>query len=61
MMQLQKCQEYLPVTGAIKAFNPITGETKWSVPHNHFWNGGTLSTAGGITFQGNSSGRFSSL
>ena len=46
-----------PVTGAIKAFNPITGETKWSVPHNHFWNGGTLSTASGITFQGNSSGR----
>ncbi|MDA8892863.1 PQQ-dependent dehydrogenase, methanol/ethanol family [Hyphomicrobiales bacterium] len=47
-----------PVTGAIKAFNPLTGETKWSVAHNHFWNGGTLSTAGGITFQGNSSGRF---
>ena len=47
-----------PVTGAIKAFDPLTGETKWSVAHNHFWNGGTLSTAGGITFQGNSSGRF---
>ena len=45
-----------PVTGAIKAFNPITGETKWSVPHNHFWNGGTLSTLSGLTFQGNSSG-----
>ena len=47
-----------PVTGAIKAFDPLTGETKWSVAHNHFWNGGTLSTASGITFQGNSSGRF---
>ena len=47
-----------PVTGAIKAFDPLTGETKWSVAHNHFWNGGTLSTAGGITFQGNSSGGF---
>ena len=45
-----------PVTGAIKAFNPITGETKWSVPHNHFWNGGALSTLSGLTFQGNSSG-----
>ena len=47
-----------PITGAIKAFNPLTGETVWSVAHNHFWNGGTLSTAGGITLQGNSSGRF---
>ena len=45
-----------PVTGAIIAFNPISGETKWSVSHNHFWNGGTLSISSGITFQGNSSG-----
>ena len=47
-----------PVTGTLKAFNPLTGETKWSIDHNHFWNGGTLSTAAGITFQGNSSGEF---
>ena len=45
-----------PITGELKAFDPITGETKWSVKHQQFWNGGPLTTAGGLVFQGNGSG-----
>ena len=38
--------------GFLKAFDPLTGETKWSVPIPHYWNGGVLATAGGLVFQG---------
>lgn len=42
--------------GLLKAFDPITGEEKWSVEQVHHWNGGTLATEGGLVFQGNSLG-----
>ena len=45
--------------GYLKAFNPLTGETKWSVPIPHYWNGGVLGTAGGLVFQGDALGMFS--
>jgi PQQ-dependent dehydrogenase (methanol/ethanol family) len=45
--------------GFLKAFNPLTGETKWSVPIPHYWNGGVLATAGGLVFQGDALGIFS--
>ena len=45
-----------PITGELIAFDPLTGETKWSVRHKQFWNGGPLTTAGGLVFQGNGSG-----
>ena len=45
--------------GFLKAFNPLTGETKWSVPIPHYWNGGVLATAGGLVFQGDALGMFS--
>ncbi len=45
--------------GFLKAFNPLTGETKWSVPIPHYWNGGVLGTAGGLVFQGDALGMFS--
>ena len=47
-----------PITGELIAFDPITGETKWSIQHDQFWNGGPLTTAGNIVFQGNASGFF---
>ena len=47
-----------PITGELKAFDPITGKTKWSVKHEQFWNGGPLTTAGSLVFQGNGSGFF---
>ena len=45
--------------GFLKAFDPLTGETRWSVPIPHYWNGGVLGTAGGLVFQGNALGMFS--
>ena len=47
-----------PITGELIAFDPLTGETKWSVKHEQFWNGGPLTTAGNLVFQGNGSGFF---
>ncbi len=38
------------------AFDPLTGETLWSVPRVNGWNGGVLATAGGLVFQGTGSG-----
>ena len=34
-----------PITGELIAFDPLTGETRWSVKHKQFWNGGPLTTA----------------
>ena len=47
-----------PITGELIAFDPLTGETKWSIKHEQFWNGGPLTTAGNLVFQGNGSGFF---
>lgn len=38
--------------GYLKAFDPLTGEDKWVVEIPHYWNGGVLSSAGGLVFQG---------
>ncbi len=45
--------------GVLKAFDPLTGETKWSVKQAYFWNGGVLATAGGLVFQGDAQGKVS--
>ncbi len=42
--------------GYLKAFNPLTGEDKWVVEIPHYWNGGVVSTAGGLVFQGDALG-----
>jgi quinohemoprotein ethanol dehydrogenase len=39
--------------GFLLAWNPVTQEEVWRVPHNNFENGGLLSTAGNLVFQGN--------
>ena len=44
--------------GALVAFDPLTGKAKWSVPHSTPTNGGTLSTAGNLVFQGTALGEF---
>jgi quinohemoprotein ethanol dehydrogenase len=38
------------------AWDPIKQEEAWSIPQNKFWNGGTLTTAGNLVFQGRSDG-----
>jgi quinohemoprotein ethanol dehydrogenase len=42
--------------GYLKAFDPLTGESKWTIEHPHYWNGGVLSTAGSLVFQGDALG-----
>lgn len=45
---------------ALKAIDPLTGETVWSVPSSSWQDrGGVLTTAGGLVFQGDATGRFS--
>jgi quinohemoprotein ethanol dehydrogenase len=46
------------VRGYLKAWDPITQQEKWSVEHPGAWNGGVLSTAGNLVFQGNVGGEF---
>jgi len=46
------------VKGAIVAWDPVAAEPRWSVEHVGPWNGGILSTAGNLLFQGNSEGHF---
>jgi len=44
------------ITGHISAWNPVAQEERWRVVHPGPWNGGMLSTAGNLLFQGNASG-----
>ena len=44
--------------GRLKAFDPLTGETLWSVDNPTWNNGGVLATAGGLVFQGGETGPF---
>ena len=46
------------VKGSLKAWDPVTQTVKWSVEHPAAWNGGVLSTAGNLVFQGNVGGEF---
>ncbi len=39
--------------GFLLAWNPVTQEEVWRVPHKNFENGGLLSTAGNLVIQGN--------
>ena len=44
--------------GRLIAWDPIKQEARWSVGHFGPWNGGVLSTAGGLVFQGASDPHF---
>ena len=44
--------------GALIAWDPVTQTERWRVPHRSPWNGGLLSTGGGLVFQGNAQGNF---
>ena len=41
------------VKGRLIAWDPVKQGPAWQVEHNSPWNGGVLSTAGGLVFQGN--------
>ncbi|MBX9591164.1 MAG: PQQ-dependent dehydrogenase, methanol/ethanol family [Hyphomonadaceae bacterium] len=44
--------------GRLVAWDPIARKPAWTIEHPLPWNGGLLSTAGGLLFQGNGQGRF---
>ncbi len=45
--------------GALVAYDPVSQSVRWKVQHAFMWNGGTLSTAGDLVFQGTADGHFS--
>ncbi len=47
------------LTGSLVAWNPVTQRAVWRVRLRGPWNGGVVSTAGGLVFQGDSMGHFS--
>ncbi|MCI4643694.1 MAG: PQQ-dependent dehydrogenase, methanol/ethanol family [Hyphomonadaceae bacterium] len=44
--------------GRLIAWDPVAQEARWTVEHDNAWNGGILSTAGGLVFQGKLGGEF---
>ena len=44
--------------GHLLAWDPVAQKAIWRVQHAGLWNGGLLSTAGGLVFQGAGDGRF---
>jgi len=44
--------------GALLAWDPVKQEARWSTPHEYYWNGGILATAGDLVFQGDAEGHF---
>nr|MBX2872779.1 PQQ-dependent dehydrogenase, methanol/ethanol family [Saprospiraceae bacterium] len=44
--------------GHLVAWDPVKQEAAWRVEHVSPWNGGILTTAGGLVFQGTADGRF---
>ena len=46
------------LTGELLAWDPVKQEKAWSFPHKGPWNGGVLSTAGNLVFQGTADAHF---
>ena len=47
--------------GRLIAWDPVARKARWTVEHENAWNGGVLSTAGGLVFQGRLTGDFSAF
>ena len=45
--------------GYLVAWDPVAKKRAWRIQYNTLWNGGTLTTAGGLVFQGTGDGWFS--
>jgi len=46
------------IFGQLVAWDPVVQKPRWTVDFPNVWNGGILSTAGGLVFQGNAEGTF---
>ncbi len=42
--------------GELRAWDPIAGRIVWTQPGTSFWDGGVMSTAGGLVFRGDAAG-----
>jgi mono/diheme cytochrome c family protein len=47
--------------GFLVAWDPVNQKAAWRLEHPTFWNGGTLTTAGGLVFQGLADGTFNAF
>jgi len=47
-----------PDRGYLKAWDPVQKKVVWEIEHPAFWNGGLLTTAGNLLFQGTGDGQF---
>jgi quinohemoprotein ethanol dehydrogenase len=45
-------------TSYLQAWDPVQQRSVWRVPNPSFWNGGTMTTAGNLVFQGQIDGKF---
>jgi quinohemoprotein ethanol dehydrogenase len=45
-------------TGHLLAWDPVAQKERWRVAYKSMWNGGTVTTAGNLVFQGTADGRF---
>ncbi|MFL6216190.1 MAG: PQQ-dependent dehydrogenase, methanol/ethanol family [Blastocatellia bacterium] len=55
--QLKAAPPIVP-TGHLLAWDPVAQKERWRVPYKTIWNGGTLTSAGNLVFQGTADGRF---
>jgi quinohemoprotein ethanol dehydrogenase len=46
-----------PPVGFLLAWDPVAQKERWRAAHAYMWNGGTLTTAGNLVFQGTADGR----
>jgi quinohemoprotein ethanol dehydrogenase len=44
-------------TGALRAFDPLSGRVAWEQPGGNAWDGGVISTAGNLVIRGDAAGR----
>jgi PQQ-dependent dehydrogenase (methanol/ethanol family) len=50
--------DLLVAKGSLLAWDPVAQRAAWQVEHSGPWNGGVLSTAGNLVFQGTAAGEF---
>jgi alcohol dehydrogenase (cytochrome c)/quinohemoprotein ethanol dehydrogenase len=56
-----KAQLKEALKGHLTAWDPVTQTERWRVQYDHPWNGGVLSTAGNLVFQGEAMGSFAAF
>ena len=54
-----KAQVLSAIRGHLIAWDPVAQKKVWDIEHPAAWNGGVLSTAGNLVFQGSAAGEFS--